>query len=122
MTGANFEGNTKELWDFMSRLKGVAAQAQAIGDDMLEGLRPNMTWYGDNDQYALSAGPQFKRTVGTLSDTLYALAQAVAAINNGRLEELKQIAGATNYALDQISQLQGKTDDVTNSPGGGKGH
>ncbi|MET8127051.1 hypothetical protein [Streptomyces sp. NPDC005231] len=122
MTGANFEGDPARLRAFMLELDDVSAQARAIGKDMREGLRPNMDWCGEDDPYARSAGPQFRDTVETLSETLDALADAVANINNGRRLELAAITGATYDALERISQLQRKTDDVTNSPGGGKSH
>ncbi|MFE5027887.1 hypothetical protein ACFRAO_32355 [Streptomyces sp. NPDC056656] len=123
MTGDSFEGDPAQLRDFMSRLEGVSAQALSIGQDLVEGLRPNNFWYGVDDEYAQSAGPQFRRTVDTLVETLGALSQAVAGINNGRRAEIYQITGASNWAQDQVAALQGKTDEVGNQRGGGgRGH
>ncbi|MEW2165696.1 hypothetical protein AB0912_22265 [Streptomyces sp. NPDC007084] len=123
MTGGSFEGDPAQLRDFMARLEGVSANARAIAEDMIEGLRPNTSWYGIDDEYAQSAGPQYKRTIETLVETLGALGQAVEGINAGRRAEIYKITGTSNWAQEQVAELQGKTDEIGNEhSGGGRGH
>jgi hypothetical protein len=120
MTGPTFEGDTAALRDFMSRLDGVAAYALAIGEGFRDELAPNQFWYGQDDEYAQSAGFQFRRTVDTLNETFFSISDAVIGINNGRRQELYSITGAQNYAEDQIANLSNQTENITNSPSGGK--
>ncbi|MCC8338956.1 hypothetical protein LMJ38_23845 [Streptomyces sp. R1] len=123
MIGPTFEGDPAVLRDFMGRLNGIAAQALAIGADFRDELAPNQDWYGrqnDPDEYALSAGFQFRRTLETLNQTFSSVSDAVIGINNGRIQELSSIKGAQNYAEDQIADLNNQTENITNSPSGGK--
>lgn len=120
MTGPSFQGDPAALRAFMDTLDGVADKALAIGKDFRDELGPNQFWYGQDDEYARSAGPQFRHTTQTLGETFVSLSDAVIGINNGRRQELYTINDAQNFAEDQINRLKGKTDNVTNPPGGGK--
>ncbi|MER7791954.1 hypothetical protein [Streptomyces sp. NPDC097640] len=122
--GERYEADPARLIAMMDEIRAIAKQARELPGGFTSALQPTRRWYGIDDEVAEGYGPQYEKTVEGVSDTFFAISDAVIGVVEGRLQELQEVRGAESFALDSVDELRQAVNSVggDGTQGGGGKH
>ncbi|MEU8824661.1 hypothetical protein [Streptomyces sp. NPDC048636] len=113
-----FEADPGRLQSFLDENERFAKQAASLGSDFTSALEPYSDWYGIDDDFANEVGPEYRKSVKSVTETFNAIGQAIAGISGGRLQEIMGIKKAQGFAMDNMQEAKAATQNIGESSRG----